>query len=80
MVLARVSPGDESYVSRMILGYRSLLERSRYTNILIEQFFTDRGEPDIEEIRFLNGLNLDDDTLRHIYEINPKRFLGIGSN
>lgn len=78
MVLNRVSREDETYVYRMILGYRSFLERSRYTNILIEQFFTERGEPDIEEIRYLNGLNLDDDTLRHIYETNPRRFLGIG--
>lgn len=77
MVLTDHPAMDEIYVEKMFRGYRAFLEKDRYTNSLIEEYLEAFGteEKGLESV--LRGLELDADTLRHIYVRNPKRFLGI---
>ncbi len=68
---------DEAYVASVITCYRHMLEKSSYTGVLIDRYLEDRGlEKTAQNSRF-NGLALDEKTLEHIYEINPKRFLNL---
>jgi predicted TIM-barrel fold metal-dependent hydrolase len=76
MVLTDGAAVDVQYISRMISGYREFLEQEKYTNILIEEYLTSSGEVKTRDKVYFNGLQLDEDTLRHIYEINPVNFLG----
>jgi len=77
MVLTEHPSMDESYAVKMFRAYRSFLEKDRYTNILIEEYLETLGGEERGLERVLRGLELDPDTLRHIYECNPRRFLGI---
>jgi predicted TIM-barrel fold metal-dependent hydrolase len=75
MVLTDDAAVDVQYISRMISGYREFLEQEKYTNILIEEYLSSSGEVKAGGKVYFNGLQLDADTLRHIYEINPANFL-----
>jgi predicted TIM-barrel fold metal-dependent hydrolase len=76
MVLTDDAKFDVKYVSLMISGYRDFLEKRRYTNILIDEYLASIGKIKTKDNGYFDGLQLDVDTLRHIYEINPRRFLG----
>lgn len=77
MVLTDNPAKDEKYVKNVIECYRSMLEADKYSGILIDLYIKERNTVKTEENSVFNGLKLDEDTLRYIYEINPKRFLGI---
>lgn len=76
MVLTSNPAEDETYIGDMITAYRRYLENETYTNILIDYYTEDFGTG--QEQRIFKGLHLDHETLRKIYEINPRHFLGIG--
>jgi len=77
MVLTEDPSKDAEYVTGVFSCYRDMLEKKRYTGILLDRYLAEsRIEKTAQNSQF-NGLSLDADTLRHIYEINPKRFLGL---
>jgi len=78
LVVTDDSAKDDAYVAGAIEGYRQFLEQDRYTSVLFEKYLENINIEKTEENLFLNGLHLDRDTLKHIYEINPKKFLGLG--
>lgn len=69
---------DEQYVTDVLEGYRRFLEQERYTGVRFEEYLESVNMEKTEENLVLNGLHLDRDTLKHIYEINPGKFLGLG--
>lgn len=77
MVLTDNPVKDETYVEKVVAFYRRMLEADQYSGILIDLYIQKRNMVKTEENGVFNGLKLDSDTLRFIYEINPKRFLGI---
>ena len=77
MVLTEHPTMDEDYAAEMFQAYRAFLEKDLYTNILIEEYLETLGVEKSGLKRVLRGLALDPNTLRHIYELNPQRFLGI---
>jgi len=77
MVLTDNPAMDKDYAAAMFRGYRDFLEKDRYTNILIKEYLDTEGKKEQAAEGFLRGLQLDRETLRYIYELNPKRFLGM---
>jgi predicted TIM-barrel fold metal-dependent hydrolase len=77
MVLTDNPVKDEKYVEKVIACYREMLEADKYSGILIDLYIQKMNLVKTEENSVFNGLKLDSDTLRYIYEINPKRFIGI---
>jgi len=80
MVITDKPRKDENYVTKVVGGYRKFLEDETYTSILIDLYLEDMKIDKTEKNSVFNGLQLDEDTLKHIYEINPRRFLGVDSN
>jgi hypothetical protein len=80
MVITDNPRKDENYVTKVVGGYRKFLEDDTYTSILIDLYLEDMKIDKTEKNSVFNGLQLDEDTLKHIYEINPRRFLGIDTN
>ena len=78
MVLTADPEKDAVYVDNVITCYRHLMESNRYTGILIERYLEKKGIVKTPQNSIFNGLHLDRQTLRLIYQENPKRFLGIG--
>lgn len=77
MVITDDPAKDEAYAAGVVDGYRRFLEQERYTSVLFEKYLEDMNIEKTEETLLLNGLHLDEDTLKHIYEINPGKFLGL---
>jgi predicted TIM-barrel fold metal-dependent hydrolase len=77
MVLTEHPRMDEDYAAKMFRAYRAFLEKDLYTNILIEEYLETLGGEKRDLKSVLRGLALNPDSLRHIYELNPQRFLGI---
>lgn len=77
LVLTDKHAKDENYVEGAIACHRKMLEEEKYTGVLISQYLNARNITITKKNSVFNGLHLDHDTLRHIYEINPRRFLGI---
>ncbi len=75
MVLTDDIRKDEKYVEDVFACYRDLLEDKSYTGVLLNQYLEDRNIKKTKKNSVFNGLQLDKDTLKHIYEINPQRFL-----
>ena len=77
MVLTNDPGKDENYVKEVFACYRKMLEDKTYTGILIDQYLENNQVVKTKENSLFNGLQLDTDTMQHIYEINPKNFLGV---
>ncbi|MCP3876513.1 MAG: amidohydrolase [Desulfobacteraceae bacterium] len=77
MVLTHAPEKDENYVTNVFVCYRKMLENKTYTGVLIDQYLEDNQIVKTKENSLFNGLQLDTDTLDHLYEINSKNFLGI---
>lgn len=77
MVLNNDPKKDEQYVEGVVLCYRKMLEQRKYSGILLDLYLEDKHIEKTEDNSIFNGLQLDDDTLKHMYEINPRRFLGL---
>ncbi len=74
-VLTDNTKKDSVYVEGVFACYRDMLERKYYTGNLITGYLKDKRIAETRENSMFNGLHLDADTLRHIYEINPAKFL-----
>ena len=77
IVLTNNPEKSKEYVTEMIQAYRNVLEKKRYTSTIIDQYFSFIRKKKTRKNGWLKGLNLDDETLRMIYEENPKRFIGL---
>ena len=80
MVITEKPRKDGNYVTKVVGGYRRFLEDETYTSILIDSCLEDMTIEKTEKNSVFNGLQLDEDTLQHIYEINPRRFLGVDND
>lgn len=68
------------YVEGVFTCYRDMLEKEKYTGNLIELYLKDKNIEKTNENGIFNGLHLDEETLKYLYEINPANFLGLHSD